>query len=323
MVYSAKEAEYMYPLDWQLNAIADGEFTVESDRAAVIKLGDVAVRSKIRHLSSEGPLSSYRFYLANRALLLGQRKEPWAVDAFLEQFRFTSLEAAAKDRSSMNGLMCAVFAGDVRLLRRLVRMEADVNFHLHGLEDFGYFDTQTVLMAAAKSHQAADLLATLIELRGDVNAHAANGTNPAFMLRTPEQVRTLAAARADLQTGRYPLGLAPLTGVAAFATAETVAAMLAARCDPNPELRGMGYGPLHGTAFFSRSNRHAKEIATLLISHRADINSRCRPQDRYCLLCTAARAECALTGFQATSLMKRVFASMPGITPLGIFVIVG
>lgn len=40
----------MFPLDWQLNTIVDGEFTVEEDRDVVAKLGEVAVDEKIRSL---------------------------------------------------------------------------------------------------------------------------------------------------------------------------------------------------------------------------------------------------------------------------------
>ena len=61
VIHSAVEAEFMFPLDWQHNTISAGEFTVESDRAVVVKLGEVAVDNKIRHLSVEGPVSLYRF----------------------------------------------------------------------------------------------------------------------------------------------------------------------------------------------------------------------------------------------------------------------
>ena len=37
--------ELMFPLDWQRNLIADGRFTVESDRSTVVKLGEVALQS--------------------------------------------------------------------------------------------------------------------------------------------------------------------------------------------------------------------------------------------------------------------------------------
>ena len=38
----------------------EGEFTVESDRAVVVKLGQMAVDNKIKHLAEEGPVSLYR-----------------------------------------------------------------------------------------------------------------------------------------------------------------------------------------------------------------------------------------------------------------------
>lgn len=40
---SQQAKELMFPLDWHL--IADGRFTVESDRATVVKLGEVALES--------------------------------------------------------------------------------------------------------------------------------------------------------------------------------------------------------------------------------------------------------------------------------------
>jgi len=41
-------------LDWQHNNIADGEFTVEDDRAVVVKLGEMAAAGKIQHLWHSG-----------------------------------------------------------------------------------------------------------------------------------------------------------------------------------------------------------------------------------------------------------------------------
>ncbi|OLP98573.1 hypothetical protein AK812_SmicGene18923 [Symbiodinium microadriaticum] len=324
VVHSAQEAEFMSPLDWQRHSIADGEFTVESDRSKVVQLGEIAVRAKIEYLSSAGPLSSYRFYLAGRVQLLRQKTHKyWERDAFLQQFRFPSLQAAAKDTSSMNGLLCATFAGDVNLIHNLVYMEADVNLRLHGLEHFGYFDGQTLLMAAAKSHQPARVLAALIELAADVNSAAPNGTNPAYMMRSPEQMHVLLNARADLHSPCLPLGLAPLTGVASFSSTETVAAMLQARCDPNPSLQGIGYGPLHGATFFSRSNRHAEGTVKLLLAHAADANARAKPQGNYSWICALARSQCAVAGFETSPFMSRAFASLPGLTPLAAAAFIG
>ena len=64
---------------------------------------------------------------------------------------------AALDDSSMNAVMCAVLSGDTFMLRLLVANGADMNTKLRGLSSLGYYDSQTVLMAATKSRQ--DLLA--------------------------------------------------------------------------------------------------------------------------------------------------------------------
>lgn len=57
----------MFPLDWQRNLIADGRFTVESDRATVVKLGEVALESAMVmiFLSWDQPMDSpkRRFFL--------------------------------------------------------------------------------------------------------------------------------------------------------------------------------------------------------------------------------------------------------------------
>ena len=49
------------------NTIDEGDFTVESDRHVVKKLGEVALEHKIQNLSSAGQLNLYRFFLARRS----------------------------------------------------------------------------------------------------------------------------------------------------------------------------------------------------------------------------------------------------------------
>ena len=61
----------------------------------------------------------------------------------------------------------------------------------------------------------------------------------------------------------------------------------------------------------------------MLLKQRADVNCRARPQGRYALLCQAARTHCAIMGFSSSSIVMRVFASWPGITPLGMSAMVG
>ena len=50
LVHSSLDAKLMFPLDWQDNAINDGDFTVPSDREVVVQLGERAVKSKIERL---------------------------------------------------------------------------------------------------------------------------------------------------------------------------------------------------------------------------------------------------------------------------------
>ena len=53
-------------------------------------------------------------------------------------------------------------------------------------------------MAAAKSQQDASVLATLIQLRADVNARARTGLVAMSFCRTPEQVKVMVEHRADM-----------------------------------------------------------------------------------------------------------------------------
>lgn len=143
----------MFGSDKSRNLISTGLFTVESDRAVVVKLGEMALKSKIKHLREAGPLAHYRFYLARRSALLNQKQEKWDLNGFLKYFDFPNLEVATQQESGMTGMMCAVLAGDVDMLRLLVKERADPNGRASGLADLGYYDTQTLLMVAAKNHQ--------------------------------------------------------------------------------------------------------------------------------------------------------------------------
>ena len=89
----------------------------------------------------------------------------------------------------MNGALCAVISGDAQMLSRLIQRRADVNYRVSGLSDLGFYDSQTLLMVAAKSHQSAEVLSTLLELRADVNARDRSGLNSAFYARSAQQVK--------------------------------------------------------------------------------------------------------------------------------------
>ena len=302
VVYSPSEAEFMFPLDWQHNSIVDGDFTVESDRAVVVELGEVAVESKLQHLQAHGPLDHYRFYSAFRPKLLRQARVDREVQQFLHDFKFSSLEEAAQDRSSMNAVMCSVLSGDTGMLRLLAEKRADMNQPMHGLGDLGYYDTQTILMAATKSYQEPAVLTTLIELRADPNARNRTGLPALYMCRSPDHVKALLEHRAEMS--HYALN-----GAASFAGPDTVQALLSARCQPG----GMGtavYGPLHALAVFGRSNRHAVESAKLLLECRADVNMRCSPTGKILSDARWSRLREALVGTANCTMRTRWLASM-------------
>ncbi|CAE7479088.1 unnamed protein product [Symbiodinium natans] len=316
VAYSAAEAEYMFPLDWQYNSIAEGEFTVEADRAEVVRLGEMAVESKIHHLQMQGPLNHYRFYAALRPSLLCEPRRERGVQEFLELFHFKDLEDAARDTSGMNAVMCAVFSGDTGMLRLLAERRADMNHTLQGLGDLGYYDTQTALMVAAKSRQEAPVLATLLELRAHVNGTSRAGITALYLSRSREHVKVLLEHRADMP-------LTVLRGAATYGGPETVKALLDARCDAT-HLDDIGASPLNGLALFSRSNSTALETARLLLAHRADVNASTRPSDTLALWsCRLSRVQVAIFGYSNCRKMARLMASLPGISPLGCAAMVG
>ncbi|CAJ1372278.1 unnamed protein product [Effrenium voratum] len=321
IIYSKEELEFMYPLQWQQHSITTGNFTVESDREVVVKLGELALRSKIEYLSKAGPLSQFRFYLSQVPRLL-QEKKRRSLEEFLAEFRFESLQQAVQDTSSMTAVMCALFSGDENMLRLLVNQKAELNFGLKGLEGMGYFDSQTPLMAALKSQQEPRLIEALLELRADLNAASRTGIKCTYLVRTPEHVQVLLSARADFSVGG-PAQLSPLTGAAAFANAATVKALLDVRCDPNilqPDCgRFLGYGPLHAAAIHSRENAEAVEIAKLLLEHNADLNARANPKGILApVFFVVGQIYGRMTGLQKASRSVLLMSSLPGVTPLGI-----
>ena len=81
----------MFPLDWQLNTIVDGQFTVEEDRQVVAKLGEVAVDAKIQSLKEQGAICIFRWFVANRARRLTAEME---VSLFVFLFRASTSKKA-------------------------------------------------------------------------------------------------------------------------------------------------------------------------------------------------------------------------------------
>lgn len=320
VIFSAREALYILPLDWQRSLISDGLFTVEEDRAVVVKLGEAAVNSKIEHLSKWGPLVDYRFHLAQQPKLLKQAKEAWDLQGFLRHFDFPTVDAAVKHESGMTGMLCAMFAGDVDMLHTLVEHAADVNARVSGLGHLGFYDSNTLLMVAAYSGQDPKMLSALMKCHADPNVACVSDTgsivNASWCATHPGHVKVLLEQRADFETSP------PLTGVAGIASVETVQAFLEARCDPS-SLGPNGFGPMYSAPFFGRGNPHACDIMQLLLSYSGDVNAQAKPHGLLYWDCLKARFAAKLWGLEGCGVYQRQMAALPGATPLSLAAVMG
>lgn len=303
-------------LRWKENTIDSGDFTVESDRQVVMKLGEMAVEHKLQNLLLQGDLSQYRFFLARRPMMLGQAALTWELEGFLEHFQFKDLAAAVQDESSMSALLCATFAGDVNMVRLLVQQKADLNYRLRGLEPLGFSSDLTLLMAALQSRQTAPMIAALVELGSDVNVVTTNCISAANCVKSAEHVDLLLSVRADLHSAVGCIGLTPLTAASGMSNVETVRAMLELGCSPNPELKGLGVTPLLSAVTLNRACKDSVQIVRLLLTARADPNT-VSVQDRFwSSLSWVARAKVTVLGRDFCAPKTREFASLPGQTAL-------
>lgn len=103
-----------------------------------------------------------------------QKRRTFDAASFLDYFSFPDLQAAVSE-PEMSGVLCAIFAGDEAMLRRLGSARADVNRPLQGLDDVGYFASQTPLMAALKSQQDLEVVKAILEMRADLEAESRSG----------------------------------------------------------------------------------------------------------------------------------------------------
>lgn len=309
LLHSTRDVRYMFPLDWQLNTIVDGQFTVEEDRLVVAKLGEAAVDAKIQSLKEQRAMCIFRWFVANRARLLGHDRWNATVDGFLRKFDFANWDAAVfGDHSRLTGLLCAMFSGDTEMMRTLASCRADINKPISGLSELGYYESQTLLMAAAKSKQTGDVLETIIELRADISVRSSNGSNVMFLARTPEQVSVLFAARADLHSRRGDMMLTPLTGCATMACTNTVRALLEVRCDPKCDIQI----PI----MFSRGNPYSLENLRLLPAQRADPNSRATLGGPSYTISYNNSVKMSIIGWERSSVWTQYQALLIDCTPL-------
>lgn len=317
VVYSIKESQFMYPRDWQENTIDQGEFTVESDRSVVKRLGEVAVEHKIQNLSTAGPLNFYRFFLARQPRMLGQPPVTRSLEDFLRDFKFDNLDGLVKDQSSMNPVLCAIFSGDTEMVGALAAQRADLHLNLHGLEELGYSNGWNLLMVAMESRQSPEMIGTLLDLGVDANASTLEAGSVAGFVKSPGHIDELLRRRADFHSPQVRLGVTPLVRVCGMSNLETVMALLQLRCDPNPPLRGLGVTPLMSAIALARGNSGGVEIVRSLLESAANPNVSARPTGfMWHSMMAIAGAKVALLGREACAPQTRSLAGFPGSTPL-------
>eukprot|EP00438_Fugacium_kawagutii_P021247 Skav207768 [mRNA] locus=scaffold2087:129268:130623:- [translate_table: standard] len=317
VVYSIKESQFMYPRDWQENTIDQGEFTVESDRSVVKRLGEVAVEHKIQNLSTAGPLNFYRFFLARQPRMLGQTPVTRNLEDFLRDFKFENLDALIKDQSSMNPVLCATFAGDTEMVGSLAAQRADLHLELDGLEELGYSNGWNLLMVALESRQSPEMIGTLLDLGVDPNASTLEAGCVAGFVKCTGHIDELLRRKADFHSPHIPLGVTPLGRVSGTSNLETVMALLQLRCDPNPPLRGLGVTPLLSAVSLARGNPGGVDIVKSLLESAANPNVSARQSGfMWHSMMAIARAKVALLGRETCAPQTRSLATFPGCTPL-------
>ena len=112
--------------------VSEGSFTVEADREVVAKLAWKAWDSKIQFLErtqvAPRPFkrprscdwSMHRYLVAHRHRLEGQPVAERSLKDFLSHFHFQSLADAVAHPGPMTAMLCAIFSGDVQMVRQLV-----------------------------------------------------------------------------------------------------------------------------------------------------------------------------------------------------------
>eukprot|EP00435_Cladocopium_sp_Y103_P054470 s306_g17.t1 len=257
-------------------------------RAVLVKLGEAATDKKLMHLKDQPEQRHwYRYFVAFRNRWIGKPPKKRTLDTFLEDFQFEDLQDAVSGQK-MFGLLCAVLSSDTDMVELLVEAKADVNTQVFGLSEMGFYPSATPLLIAALSNQNAEMISTLISLKADVQQTA--------------QIDPLWSAQADFHSAKLPAGVTPLTGAATLSTAESGTVL---RCE------GLG-------CFKGRRSADALERAKLLISHKADVNLPARPSFIFAAICRSSQVCAALFGFQSCSTRTRFWASLPGLTPLGV-----
>lgn len=249
------------PREYLLDAVGEGSFSVEEDKARCAEVVGKLMVSKSVRLLREDKLHDFRRLSSLRQMMLrglpmdwreSSMHASWAsatrdpVDAFLLVHRLSSPTARAGPTTP---LLLASVLGDEDLVRGLLGRRASTE-ERERRNEAAYAlprGARPLTLAARGGHLA--VVQVLMEHRADVNARTAIGVGPLMTASAVGSVACISAlleGRADMRA-RNRMGLGALELAIIFARQEAVRALLAAGASVEASPSGflVGLTPLH------------------------------------------------------------------------------
>jgi ankyrin repeat protein len=249
-----------------------------------------------------------------------------SLDDVLFTYRFNGVNDSGEQGDSVSPLLCASCAGNVNVVRSLLKSGADANRVYSGkqLPALGLIPGVTPLWLACGAASSYLVIRELLEHGADPSL--ATGPNLVTVLSaaaaasSPEGIRALKCACTELQipldvekgVERYGIGASPLLTAAYMSTPETVRALVDIGCDRGA-IADTGY-----TVFRSACENPRMDVETLALlwqnGEGVDVNAQAHPKTAvWQALMVASEVGLMVPGFQRQA---RAFGEIRGSTPL-------
>ncbi|CAE8630002.1 unnamed protein product [Polarella glacialis] len=256
LVRASHQVILMPGLDYFQNPPGLGSFSMESDKGLVRELLEGAVLRRLEKLLDQGKLHHYRMLMSLREALFeglgnGRRLQPPSIVALMQKtaaikrsqtdmyldtflFKYGFGSPCEKDEVGWTPLHYAAVAGDPRLMRSLIALQANVSAALPSHDaDFCVLAGHTPIALSVRfSRNVAATRCLLISgvsanetvmLRGFVPLHCW------AQIGSSEVLDCLVAFRADLNNAKNRLGLGPAHFAAFLATTSDMGLLVKAR----------------------------------------------------------------------------------------------
>lgn len=309
---------------WRHCLAHEGEFTLESDRESVGEMCRAALDLKLQELSASlRDLDLFRVLVSRREDLTGAEERARSVEKFLADFKFPSMEKAAKVRRGIGGLACATLSGDLPMMRRLFDARASLTTRAKEMFEVGIGpDFTPLFLAVLRSRHNTDALELLLQLRSDPNEDAGPSSCALGWCPSARAVEVMVQARADVnRVSGPPFRITPLQTAAMTHQRHEVFSML---LEKKADLHKLGHGlrpPIMNelAVFCHLGYPERLEVAQLLVENGADVNQRTEAKGMMYMLSLLARLRMR---FPKPSVVVKIFADLDGAS-LGFAAIVG